>query len=145
VGCGHGFHRGGLVGLDQGLTRLFYDGDCGLCGGAVRFVARQDRSSAIRFAPLGGETFARLVPPPQREGLPDSLVVLTPGGHLLTQSEAVIHLLRRMGPGWGLVGAVLTWMPKAPRDWVYGLIARGRKRLRPCARHTYARDTRFEP
>ena len=37
---------------------IFYDGHCGLCHAAVRFVvARDDREEGFVFAPLGGETF----------------------------------------------------------------------------------------
>ena len=42
-----------------GTDILFYDGSCGLCHRAVRFILAEDRSgTAFRFAPLGGETFA---------------------------------------------------------------------------------------
>ena len=34
---------------------LIYDGTCGFCHGAVRFVLRHDRKSVFRFAPLLGE------------------------------------------------------------------------------------------
>lgn len=127
------------------MTRLFYDGNCGLCGGAVRVVARHDRSGQIRFAPLGGETFERLVPAEVRAGLPDSLVVFTPEGDLLTQSGAVIHLLLRMGPAWRLMGTVLAWIPESLRDAAYRLIARLRPRGRACAWEAREGDARFDP
>ncbi|HZH02738.1 MAG TPA: DCC1-like thiol-disulfide oxidoreductase family protein [Myxococcaceae bacterium] len=33
---------------------LFYDGGCGLCHRAVRFVLARDPAGRFRFAPLGG-------------------------------------------------------------------------------------------
>jgi predicted DCC family thiol-disulfide oxidoreductase YuxK len=145
VGRGDGFHRGGIVGADQGLTRLFYDGNCGLCRGAVRFTARRDRSGEIRFAPLGGITFGRLVPADARDGLPDSLVVLTPQGSLMTRSGAVVHLLGRMGPGWRGLGLMLAWIPEGLRDAVYDLVARNRPRSSACPMDRWTQGKRFEP
>ncbi len=127
------------------MTRLFYDGDCGLCRGAVRFAARHDQSGQIRFAPLGGETFERLVSAEARVGLPDSLVVVTPEGDLLTQTRAVIHLLGRMGPMWRWMGPVLAWIPESLGDSVYRMIARLRPRKRACALDASIEDDRFDP
>lgn len=116
------------MGADQGLTRLFYDGGCGLCHAAVRFVARHDAEGHIRFAPLGGETFCRLVPAGGTP-LPDSLVVLTPEHLLLVRSEAAIHLLRCLGGSWGLWAALLRWVPRILRDGLYDLVAKIRSHL----------------
>lgn len=145
MGRGDGLHRGGTVGFDQGVTRLFYDGGCGMCRGAVRFAARHDTSGRIRFAPLGGATFVRLIPESSRAMLPDSLVVLTPHGDLLIRSGAVIHLLQRMGPAWRWVGAVLAWLPEPLRDAVYRLVARLRPRPRACPLGAPIKDDRFDP
>ncbi len=138
-------HRGGPVGADQGLTRLFYDGECGLCCGAVRLVARHDRSGEIRFAPLGGATFLRLIPASTRAGLPDSLVVLVPDGRLLLRTEALIHLLARMGGAWRLAGRGLAWFPEPLRELAYRLVARLRPSAKACAWRATAGDERFEP
>jgi predicted DCC family thiol-disulfide oxidoreductase YuxK len=127
------------------VTHFFYDGDCGLCRGAARFAARHDRSGLIRFAPLGGETFARVVSAEARVGLPDSLVVVTSEGDLLTRTGAVIHLLHRMGPAWRWMGTVLAWIPEPLRESVYRMIARLRPRTRACARDASLKDDRFDP
>ena len=127
------------------MTRLFYDAGCGLCRGAVRQVARRDRCGGIRFAPLGGATFERLIPPASKAGLPDSLLVLTPQGDLLSRSQALIHLLRRMGPAWRLAGHLLTWVPPSLRDAAYDLVARRRIRRGACGRPDAVQDERFEP
>src|ERR1700735_242776 len=109
---------------------LFYDGHCGLCHRAVRFVVRHDRSGhAFRFAPLQGETFRERVFLPQRETLPDSMVVLTGDGSLLTRSDALIYILRRLGGGWKLLAGVLGVIPRPLRDFVYDFVARVRYRI----------------
>jgi len=127
------------------VTRLFYDAGCGLCRGAVRQVARRDRCGGIRFAPLGGATFERLIPPASKAGLPDSLLVLTPQGDMLSRSQAVIHLLRRMGPTWRLAGQLLAWIPQSLGDAAYDLVARLRSRQGACGRFDVIQDERFEP
>lgn len=137
-------HRGGPVGADQRLTRLFYDGDCGLCRGTARLVARWDRSDDLRFAPLGGRTFLEWIPPAARVDLPDSLVVLTPEGALLTRSDAVIHLLRRMGGGWRLGAAALACLPRGTRDLLYRCLARMRPTNKACGGPPSVLDGRFE-
>jgi predicted DCC family thiol-disulfide oxidoreductase YuxK len=109
------------------VDRVFYDGHCGLCHGTVRWLVRADADgSRFHFAPLDSSTFRAAVPAPQRTALPDSFVVLTGDGRLLLRSEAVIHLLGRLGGVWRLMGAVLSWVPAPLRDAVYDGVARVR-------------------
>lgn len=116
--------------LDAEPDLLFYDGGCGLCHRAVRFVLWADpEGRAFRFAPLGGETFEALVSAGERERLPDSLVVRTAGGALLTRSTGALHALRRLGGGWCELAVLLGVVPREVRDAVYDFIARVRFRL----------------
>ncbi len=109
---------------------LFYDGHCGLCHRAVRFVLKHDRSgSAFRFSPLEGETFPLRIPPEKRADLPDSIVVLTNHGELLVRSEAFIHILRRLGGGWKFLAGVIRIVPRRFRDAIYNIVARIRYRV----------------
>lgn len=145
MGGGHRVHRRGPVDPHQGVTRVFFDGTCGLCRGAVRFAARRDRSAALRFAPLGGETFQRRVPAVLQATLPDSLVVLTPAGEVLVGSTAVAHLLLRLGGGWGRVGAALGWVPLPLREAAYRLVALLRPAEGPCVWAPFPGDDRLDP
>jgi predicted DCC family thiol-disulfide oxidoreductase YuxK len=106
---------------------LFYDGHCGLCHRAVKFVLKHDRSGrAFRFAPLQGATFQSRIPAADRADLPDSVVVLTADGSLLVRSDAFVHILRRLGGGWRILAGVLAVVPRPLRDVVYNFIARTR-------------------
>jgi predicted DCC family thiol-disulfide oxidoreductase YuxK len=109
---------------------LFYDGHCGLCHRAVKFVLRHDRSGELfRYAPLQGSTFLARVEAGRRAGLPDSVVVLTREGELLVRSDAFLHILRRLGGGWRVLAAVLSVVPRGLRDFVYDFVARIRYRV----------------
>jgi predicted DCC family thiol-disulfide oxidoreductase YuxK len=109
---------------------LFYDGHCGLCHRAVKFVLKHDRDGrAFRFAPLQGETFLARVGTERRVGLPDSMVVLTRDGELLVRSAAFLYIFRRLGGGWRVLAAILSVVPRGLRDFVYDFIARIRYRV----------------
>jgi predicted DCC family thiol-disulfide oxidoreductase YuxK len=109
---------------------LGYDGHCGLCHRAVRFVLAEDRSgTAFRFAPLDGEAFRAALSEAERARLPDSLVVLTTDGRVMTRSRAVRYVLRRLGGLWRVFAAVAGVIPAGLLDRIYDGIARVRFHL----------------
>jgi predicted DCC family thiol-disulfide oxidoreductase YuxK len=108
---------------------LFYDGACGLCHRAVRFLLAEDRGGALRYAPLGGETFRARVPEAQRAGLPDSLVLRFGDGRLLVRSAAVLLAMRLVGGAWRAAAAVAAFVPAALLDRTYDALAAVRLRL----------------
>lgn len=115
---------------------VYYDGTCGLCHGTVKFLANRPRRDRFRFAPLQGETIAARIPAARRAGLPDSVVVETPGGELLSRSEGVVRLLRRLGGAWRVPAALFAALPLRWRDAAYDFVARRRKRwIRPPEGH----------
>lgn len=119
---------------DPELVRelVFYDGSCGVCHAAVRFLARRDRDgSRFRYAPLGGDTFAATVAPERARALPDSLVIARRDGALLVRTQGTIHSLRRLGGLWHLPAALLWLVPRPLRDWAYDRFAAIRHRLAP--------------
>ena len=120
-----------LPGRFPGETdRVFYDGDCGLCHRAVRFLLAEDRAgTSFRFAPLGGPSFGRALPAEERERLPDSFVVVTPDGDLRLRTAASVRALARLGGGWRALGAGLGLVPRGLADLGYDLLARFRGRL----------------
>jgi predicted DCC family thiol-disulfide oxidoreductase YuxK len=108
---------------------VFYDGTCGLCHRAVRFVLEHDHRSQFRFAPLGGRTYETEIPAERRRSLPDSLVVRTGDGSLRTRSDGVLHILRLLGSGWGVLAGIGAVVPRPFRDAVYDGVARVRRRV----------------
>jgi predicted DCC family thiol-disulfide oxidoreductase YuxK len=108
---------------------LFYDGHCGLCHRAVKFVLASDAKGLFRFAPLQGETFGQKVPENVRETLPDSLVLLTPDGRLHVKSDGTVEMLKVLGGSWAFLGLLLKLVPRPLRDFGYDIVARVRHRL----------------
>ncbi len=108
---------------------IFYDGSCGLCHGTVKFAVRRDRAGMFQFAPLGGKTFFDRVPAARRSGLPDSIVVLTEEGDILTRSAGALHILRRLGGVWKILAAAADIAPRGLLDAVYDFVARIRYKV----------------
>lgn len=126
---------------------VFYDGTCGLCHGFVRLILKQaPRGSALRFAPLQGETFIR-------EGGPgglDSLLLLDEDGTWKSESRAVVAVLGHLGGPWAVAGRMLRAVPSGLGNRAYRWVARHRSRwgdppADPCPRLTQAEAQRFLP
>jgi predicted DCC family thiol-disulfide oxidoreductase YuxK len=109
--------------------RLYYDGTCGLCHRAVRFLLAEDPSGrAFRFAPLDGDAF-RAVSGQLPRPLPDSLILETADGAFLMRSAAVLRAMARLGGLWRLLAAGGGLIPTRLRDAAYDAVARVRYRL----------------
>jgi len=114
----------------RGRDVVFYDGDCALCQGFVRFLLRCDRDGRrFLFSPLQGQLITQLVEPAIRETLPDTLVLRTADGRVWIRSEAVLGALDRLGGFWRAVGILGRIAPRGVRDAVYAWVARMRRRL----------------
>lgn len=117
---------------DTAADLVLYDGDCGLCHGAVKRLLVWDKDgSRFLYAPLAGETAAlRLA---ALGNLPDSIVVLDPKGGHHTEFAAVRRVLTRLGEGgpwyWGLLAACARITPRFLGDLGYRFVARIRRRL----------------
>ena len=101
---------------------IYYDGHCGLCHGFIKFVLARDPGGRFHFAPLDK------LPKSERAGLPDSVVVRTPGA-LLTKSEAALYVLQGLGGPWAMLASVGRVFPVALRNFVYDGIAKVRYRI----------------
>jgi predicted DCC family thiol-disulfide oxidoreductase YuxK len=108
---------------------VLYDGTCGWCTGWAAWLCRRDRAGVFRLAPLDGATARRVLdgPPPA-----DTMVLVLPAAQgpprRLTESDAVLGVLRRLGWPWRALGA-LAVVPRPLRDPCYRWIARRRHAL----------------
>jgi predicted DCC family thiol-disulfide oxidoreductase YuxK len=124
------FDPGWIPPRRDGRALLFYDGACGLCHRAVRFLLAEDpRGDAFRFAPLASAAFEAAIPESERARLPDSLVLLLPDGRVLVRARAVIEIGQRLGGIWRAAALLVSVLPKRPLDRAYDVVARVRGRL----------------
>ncbi len=102
---------------------LFFDGDCALCHGLVRFLAARDAAGVIHYAPLESEAARQRIGPVE-----GNTVVVLARGKPWRESDALLELARRLPWPWRWA-TVLRWLPRAWRDACYRLVARNRYRF----------------
>ena len=61
--------------------------------------------------------------------LPDSVIVQKASSEVLYKSDAVCHILERLGGIWLMIGVLIVRVPRGLRDSAYDWIAARRKRL----------------
>lgn len=110
---------------------VLYDGVCGLCNATVRFLLARDRRGVLTFAPLQGETAARLQLEELTPGDLDTLIFVEHFGaesqRISIRSTGVLRILGRIGGVWRVV-SWLRVIPAPIRDLVYRGVARFRYR-----------------
>ena len=105
----------------------FYDGPCGLCQGAVKFVLRWEKKDAhsqlpLYFAELQSPAFSELLSAQLPDPMPDSVIYLY-RGKVFIKSKAIFLLASRLVFPFHLL-AVFQHLPSGFFDWVYDGIAR---------------------
>jgi predicted DCC family thiol-disulfide oxidoreductase YuxK len=114
----------------QGPHLLLYDGECGFCHWAVRFVLARDRKGAFHFAALQSAAAAKALAP--FGGRPADLttfyVLSNYRGRapvLQSRSAAAFIVTDTLGWPWRALSA-LRVLPRAWADAAYDLVARHR-------------------
>ena len=115
------------------ISVVLYDGVCGLCNHLVQFLLKRDHRDRFRFASLQSEVAAQLL---RRHGTDavdlDTVYVVVdygkPSERLLSRSDAIIHLLRRLGGVWTIFAAGKI-LPRSFRDSFYEFVATNRYRV----------------
>lgn len=108
---------------------ILFDGECGFCHGAVRFILRREKRPLFHFA--GFETAAgrHLC---QQEGIDRemirSLVLIRGRGDVLIRSDATLTIASELRCPWNLL-TLLRIIPRGLRDVVYSIISSLRARL----------------
>jgi predicted DCC family thiol-disulfide oxidoreductase YuxK len=103
---------------------LLWDGDCGLCRGAIEWVERRDRGRRLHAVP-----YQAAPRPPLSDALAAACArevhVITPDGRVLRGARATLWVLEQIG--WRRTAAVLA---RRPLIWLvaaaYRLVARHR-------------------
>ena len=119
--------------VPDSISVVLYDGVCGLCNRLNTFLLKRDRHDRFRFASLQSGFAAKLL---QRHGADaidlDTVYVVVdyskPSERLLSRSDAILHVLQRLGGVWSLAAAGRIF-PKPLRDAFYKLVASNRYRV----------------
>lgn len=126
---------------------IFFDGVCGMCNRFVDVMLRADRRQQFLFAPLQGETAAKMLPPLDEKPEEWSLIYLDETG-THDQFDASLEIYRRLGGMWHLL-ALFRHIPRSIRTPAYRVIARNRYRWfgrrDACRLPTAAERARFLP
>lgn len=106
---------------------LFFDGVCGLCDATVNWLLRRDRAGVLRFAPLQGDTAARVLPAADAQDLRS--VVLVDGQGVHRRSAAAVRTLRHLGGRYRVLAHLLWLIPGPLRELCYKTVSKLRYRL----------------
>jgi predicted DCC family thiol-disulfide oxidoreductase YuxK len=110
---------------------VLFDGVCGFCDAAIRWLLARDPAGRLAFAPLQGETAAALRArhpeiPTRLESL--ALVESKAGSsRLYLRSEAVFRIFAQLAGPWRWL-AWLRWLPRGLSDFAYRAFASRRYR-----------------
>jgi len=106
---------------------LFFDGYCSVCNTFVDWGLKNDRTQAIQFASLQGETARQKIQ--DQKYLQDlNSVVYLRDGKIYDQSDAVLYFLKDTG-SWASGLFLFLIVPKMIRDFIYSLFAKYRYSL----------------
>ena len=109
--------------VDEELI-VFFDGNCLLCQGAVKWLNRIDGNDRLKFAPLQGETAGRY-----EIDLSEDSMAFAERGNIYRASEAARRAFWNAGGGGIFLAFLIMALPIALRDWGYQWVAKNRKRL----------------
>ena len=116
-------------------TLVFYDGACGLCHRAIRFLLAEDAAGLrFRFAPIDSKRFRNAIAAPgsgleNGEAIPDSVLVQCPGKAILTRAEGALEIGHQLGGIWRLLALLASGLPLPILNAGYDFVARNRHRL----------------
>jgi len=105
-------------------TIVFFDSDCLLCQGALKWLNRLDAGDRLRFAPLSGETAVKW----KVDTTDDSMAVVRNGETYRASEAARLAFLEAGGVG-RVIALILKMIPIGLRNRGYYWIARNRKSL----------------
>ena len=99
---------------------IYYDGKCGLCHFAVRFILRIDSKSKFYFSPLSN--------------LDDNLkfidsIVLRRGNQVFYEGQSIIMIFENIENNWIYLAKVLKLIPINFLDTAYRWVSRNRAKI----------------
>jgi predicted DCC family thiol-disulfide oxidoreductase YuxK len=103
---------------------VFFDGECLLCQGFIKFLWRHNHNRKLFFAPLQGITAEKLLPETLRKNL--KTVVFWDEATIFEKSEAVTAILLELGGIYKFISYLAKLTPKFIRNFFYDIVASNR-------------------
>lgn len=99
---------------------IYYDGECGLCHLAVRFILRVDSKSKFYFSPLSNldNNWKNI----------DS-IILKKGNKVFYEGQAIIMIFENIDNNWNYLAKVLKLIPINALDTAYRWVSRNRAKV----------------
>ena len=99
---------------------IYYDGECGLCHLAVKFILRVDSKSKFYFSPLSN--------------LDNNLknidsIILKKGNKVFYEGQAIIMIFEDIDNNWNYLANVLKLIPINVLDTAYRWVSRNRAKV----------------
>ena len=99
---------------------IYYDGECGLCHLAVRFILRVDSKNKFYFSPLSN--------------LDNNLknidsIILKKGNKVFYEGQAIIMIFEDLDNNWNYLAKVLKLVPINLLDAAYRWVSRNRAKV----------------
>ena len=108
-------------------TILFFDGDCGLCHWACKYVEGIDSEGLIAFAPLNGKTYALILL--ERLGMARlDTIIFFHEGELFFKFQAIVKITEITKPN-KIWPKLAKYIPLSLGNCLYELVAKNRKYL----------------
>lgn len=104
---------------------LFFDGECAMCNGSVKWIFARDQDDRLAFAALQGEAADEYRA--RHSDFPTTLdtFVLVDDGVVYTRSTAALRVASYLGFPWNM-SVVFRLVPRFLRDAVYDFVAKRR-------------------
>ena len=98
---------------------IYYDGECGLCHLAVKFILRVDSKSKFYFSPLSNlDNNLKSI---------DS-IILKKGNKVFYEGQAIIMIFENIDNNWNYLAKVLKLIPINVLNTAYRWLSRNRTR-----------------
>ena len=99
---------------------IYYDGECGLCHLAVKFILRVDSKSKFYFSPLSNlDNNLKSI---------DS-IILKKGNKVFYEGQAIIMIFENIDNNWNYLAKVLKLFPVNVLDTAYRWVSRNRAKV----------------
>ena len=99
---------------------IYYDGECGLCHMAVKFILKVDSKNKFYFSPLSNfDNNLKNI---------DS-IILKSGDKVFYESQAIIMVFENIDNNWNYLAKVLKIFPISVLDIAYRWVSRNRTKI----------------